>query len=158
VLENLWRRRRLLGGWLARDYVVVCDRYTLDSIVELRALAGGRPLRLHRWLLRLLARRPTAAFLLEVAPETAWRRKGEQGLATLRAQHALYREEHARLGVTLVDAERPPEELASTIGCRASEALGRRPRARLAQQLRRLTHGSITRRRRQSMSPRSESE
>jgi thymidylate kinase len=125
ALENVWSQRRRIGGFLARGYVVVCDRYTLDSIVSLRGLVDeGRHLRLQRVLLRALVRRPAAAFWLEVRPETAWERKGEHGLRWLRRHHALYREEHGRLGVTRLDGERPPEELAALIARRAWRALG----------------------------------
>ena len=125
ALENVWSQRRRVGGFLARGYVVVCDRYTLDSIVSLRGLVGeGRRLRLERVLLRALVRRPAAAFWLDVEPETAWQRKGEHGLRWLRRHRVLYREEHGRVGVARLDGERPPEELAALIARRAWRALG----------------------------------
>jgi thymidylate kinase len=125
TVEHLWIRWRRLGGFLARDYVVVSDRYTLDAIVALRALTGARhraPLR--RALLRRLARRPDAAFLLDVAPQTAWERKGEQGPVPLRRQRDLYLAEHRALGVELLDGERPADELAAHIAWRVWQALG----------------------------------
>ena len=114
-----------MSGFLARDYVVVCDRYTLDAIVALRALVGERrraPLR--RALLRRLARRPATAFLLDVAPQTAWARKGEQGTAPLRRQRDLYLQEHRALGVERLDGERPADELAAHIAWRVFDVLG----------------------------------
>lgn len=127
TLENVWSQWRLTSGFLARGYVVICDRYTLDSIVSLRYLVDqARPFRVQRLLLRLLTRRPSTAYLLEVAPETAWERKGEHGLPWLRAHHRLYREEHERLGVVRLDGERPAEELAARIAAETFAALGRR--------------------------------
>ena len=124
ALENVWSQRRRIGGFLARGYVVVCDRYTLDSIVSLRGLVGeGRRLRLQRVLLRGLVRRPAVAFWLDVAPETAWQRKGEHGLPWLRRHRVLYGEERGRLGVARLDGERPPDELAALIARRAWRAL-----------------------------------
>ena len=127
ALENLWWQRRRTGGFLARGYVVVCDRYTLDSIVALRCLLGERRrVGVQRAMLRAFVRRPAAAFLLEVAPETAWERKGEQGLRSLRRHHALYRREHTRLSVVRLDGERPPEELAARIAREVCATLARR--------------------------------
>ena len=125
TLDHVWLRWRRLSGFLARDYVVVSDRYTLDAIVALRGLVGERrraPVR--RALLRLLTRRPAAAFLLDVAPETAWERKGEQGPVPLRRQRELYLAEHRALGVERLDGERPADELAAHIAWRAWQALG----------------------------------
>ena len=126
ALEHLWAQRRLTGGFLARGYVVICDRYTLDSIVSLRYLLGERRrFPLQRAMLRALTRRPVAAFLLEVSPATAWERKGEHGLEWLRRHHALYREERAALRVERLDGERPPEELAARIAHDSWDALRR---------------------------------
>jgi thymidylate kinase len=125
TLDHVWLRWRRLSGFLARDYVVVSDRYTLDAIVALRGLVGERrraPVR--RALLRRLTRRPVAAFLLDVAPQTAWERKGEQGPVPLRRQRELYLAEHRALGVDRLDGERPADELAAHIAWRVWHALG----------------------------------
>jgi len=127
ALETGWRQWRRVSGFLARDYVVVCDRYTLDWIVSVRDLAGPeRRFRLQRRLLRAVARRPVVAYLLDVAPETAWARKGEHGIETLRRHHALYHEELPGLGVARLDSERAAEELAAQIAREAWGALARR--------------------------------
>jgi thymidylate kinase len=124
ALENVYSQWRLTSGFLARGYVVICDRYTLDSIVSLRYLIDEqRRFRFQRAMLRALMRRPAAAFLLEVTPETAWERKGEHGLQWLRRHHALYQAEHAALGVVRLDGERSPDELAARIAREAWEAL-----------------------------------
>jgi thymidylate kinase len=129
VLEHSWRQWRRISGFLARDYVVVCDRYTLDSIVSLRCLIDSRcRFALQRRLLRTLTRRPAAAYLLEVPPKTAWRRKGEQSLESLKCHHALYREEREALGVVRLDGERPADDLAAQIAREAYAALRARRR------------------------------
>jgi dTMP kinase len=125
TLDHVWLRWRRLSGFLARDYVVVSDRYTLDAIVALRGLVGDhRRAPVRRAVLRRLTRRPAAAFLLDVTPETAWERKGEQGTVPLRRQRELYLAEHRGLGVERLDGERPADELAAHIAWRVWQALG----------------------------------
>jgi thymidylate kinase len=127
TLETAWRQWRRISGFLARDYVVVCDRYTLDWIVSLRYLVDARRrFPVQRALLCALTRRPTVAYLLDVAPETAWARKGELGVEALRRHQALYREERSALGVARLDGERAPDELAARIAREAWTALRRR--------------------------------
>jgi thymidylate kinase len=107
--------------------VVVCDRYTLDWIVSLRDLVDARRrFPVQRALLCALARRPAVAYLLDVAPETAWSRKGELGVESLRRHHTLYQEERSGLGVAPLDGERPADELAAEIAQEAWAALRRR--------------------------------
>jgi thymidylate kinase len=126
AIENAWCQWRRISGFLARGYVVVCDRYTLDSIVSLRCLADvQRRFPVHRAFLRAATRRPMVAYLLDVTPETAWARKGEQGVERLRRQRLLYREEHRSLDVARLDGERAPDDLAAQIASEAWAALRR---------------------------------
>lgn len=128
TLDQAWSQRRWVSGRLARGQVVICDRYTLDSVVSLRCLVGGEAaLRLQRAILRALTRRPLRAYLLDVPAETAWERKREHGLQRLRRQRALYLAEHRDLGVDVLDGAAPPAELASRIACDCWAALQRRP-------------------------------
>ena len=107
------------GAWrhLLRGRVVIHDRYTLDSVVRLRTLYGETSrFPLQRWLIRCLSPKPLCAFLLDVSPETALARKQDRwSLQQLRAQVDLYYAECERLGVEMVDAERPQEEICAEI-------------------------------------------
>jgi thymidylate kinase len=126
VLTNAWTlviafanavsQRRLTHRHLRAGRLVVCDRYTLDSVVALRALYGPRRrFRLQRALIGGLSPTPVCAFFLDVPAEVAWERKGEAGVEALARQRALYLEEHARLGVRRLDGTRPREELCAEI-------------------------------------------
>jgi len=118
-----WRTasRHLVGG-----RVVIHDRYVLDSVVRLRTLYGEtRSFRLQRWLLRRLSPQPLCAFLLDVPPETALRRKQDRWTADqLAAQVELYRAEREGLGVTLVDGDRPQEQICAEIAAEVWRRLG----------------------------------
>ena len=97
--------------------VVIYDRFVLDSIVRIRFLYGrDERFATPRRLLRLLSPRPVAAFWLDVPGDRAYARKPEHWSADdLNEQRALYAEEHERVGVTRLDGERPPDELAAEI-------------------------------------------
>lgn len=124
ALENVRAQRRAVRRLLARGCVVICDRHTIDSIVSLRYLVGHEPpFRLSRALLRAFTRRPLRAYLLDVAPETAWARKGEHGLPWLRRHRELYLAEHEALGVRRLDGETPAAELAAQIARDCLDAL-----------------------------------
>lgn len=106
--------------------IVIHDRYTLDSAAHLRATYGAdRRFRAQIALIRLLSPRPLAAFFLDVAPETAHRRKPEKyTVARLSLIADLYRAECGRLGVTRLDGERPPTVLSSEIAAAVWARLG----------------------------------
>ncbi len=115
ALVNALEQRRAALRHTLRGRIVVFDRYCLDSVVRLRYLHGGSR-RFQARLLGAISPTPIASFLLDVPAETArGRKQDEWDLAALRRQAALYREEVARLGVTHLDGERPPEELAAEI-------------------------------------------
>jgi thymidylate kinase len=112
ALINATAQRRLTRSHLRRGGIVICDRYTLDSIVALRFSYGAaRRFRAQRRLIAALSPTPRRAYLLDVRPETAYARKGEDGVEWLAGHRALYREEHVELGVRLLDGERPPHDL-----------------------------------------------
>jgi thymidylate kinase len=125
ALSHARVQRRATRRHLAAGRVVVCDRYTLDALVYLRYAYGERHrFRLQSRLIELLSPRPALAFHLDVPAETALARKHEQyGLNDLTRLARLYREEHGRLGVRLLDGERPREELCAEIGREAWLAL-----------------------------------
>ena len=124
ALDNVRAQRKVTGAALARDHVVICDRYTLDSIVELRVAYGdSRRLAAHRMLLRHLTRKPLRAFLLDIPPEVARERDDEHDLDVLRARHALYREEHGALAVARLDGCCGVDDLAAEIAREVWRAL-----------------------------------
>jgi thymidylate kinase len=124
ALFNARDHRRLVRPQLRRGGIVICDRYTLDSIVALRFDYGPpRRFRFQRWLIATLSPTPRRSFLLDVAPETARARKPEHRLDWLSGHAALYREECARLGVIRLNGERSCEELCAEIASSVWDAL-----------------------------------
>lgn len=111
-----WHRRaaRPLRGRPNR--VVVCDRYVLDSHVQLRyefgRLASLRPQTL---VFKLLSPRPARSWLLDVSPEAVYLRNQEYTPEQTARRAAVYRSEHAALGVARLDGERPAEELCALL-------------------------------------------
>ena len=96
--------------------VVIFDRYVLDAIVYVRHRWGhGRSLRWQCRLIQALARGPLGAYLLDVAPETAYARKRDFPLENLQGRANLYREHWPALGVRRLDGERPRGELCEEI-------------------------------------------
>jgi thymidylate kinase len=94
--------------------VVVCDRYTLDSVVTLRFRYGAG--RLQTALVRLLTPRAIRAYYLDITPEESLRRKDDgYAVSQLRTMHALYATAWAELGVTRLDGTRTAEDLATQI-------------------------------------------
>jgi thymidylate kinase len=112
VSHAFWARRHRSAGW-----IVVFDRYVLDSVVRARFLYGnGRPLSLPRTLIRLLSPRPDLAFFLDVPAAASVARKEDVWTTEeLERQVELYRQEFERCGVARLDGELPSEELAHEI-------------------------------------------
>ena len=110
VTDNVRAHRRAVRE--AGADVVVCDRYVLDSVAQLRHKYGDRPYRFHVGLLRRLSPPPSAAWYLDVPAATALARKPEQfDLPQLEALAACYRRAAADLGVARLDGVAPPEDL-----------------------------------------------
>jgi thymidylate kinase len=102
-------------GHLRRN-VLIYDRYALDSAVYVRHRWGhGRRLPFQCALVRRLSRTPTCSYFLEVAPQTAFNRKGDFPLEDLERRAALYQEEYNRFSVSRIDGERSAEELCAEI-------------------------------------------
>jgi thymidylate kinase len=122
---NAWWHVRAIGPKLVRGRIVVCDRYVLDSIVQMRYRYGAkRRYRAQLGLLRLVSPKPLRAYLLDVSPTTIHARNREYTPRQIELRARLYREEYARLGVTRLDGERPQEELCAQLALEAWEALG----------------------------------
>ncbi|MGI8462493.1 MAG: dTMP kinase [Solirubrobacterales bacterium] len=97
---------------LLRGETVICDRYTLDSIVQLRYQYGSdHDYRLQRALLRLLTPDPELAYFLDLPPEVASGRKNDFSVAENRIRAELYRAGYEELGLERLDSELSPGEL-----------------------------------------------
>ncbi len=127
TLANAIAYRQAARGVRTRGRIAIYDRYVLDTIVELRfSYAPEGRLPLQEALVRLLAPAPRCAFLLTATPETAHARKPDWSLAQTRLRARLYENGHPCLGVRLLDAERPPDQLAAQIAREVLEAIGPR--------------------------------
>jgi thymidylate kinase len=117
AIANAVAHNRSVRGHLLAGRVVICDRYTLDSTVQLSTdYPPGRGNRLAVALVRWLSPRPVASFYLAVPPEAAAARKEWEGSPERLHRHARGYEEHwARLGVRRVDSTRPVDDVAAEI-------------------------------------------
>lgn len=89
---------------------VICDRWVLDALVDLRIRYGRH--RLAEWVLRRGYPRPDVAVLLRVGAEAAAARKpGDQRPDVLRAMSEHYALLGPDTGVTVLDAGRPSGEV-----------------------------------------------
>ncbi|MBB6629298.1 hypothetical protein H5V45_18370 [Nocardioides sp. KIGAM211] len=105
-------RRHTLAGRL-----VICDRYVLDTAVQLTTdYPPGLGRSIGIGLVRLLSPRPLAAFYLAVGSDAAAARKPWPGTPEQLAGHAQgYDATWAALGVTRVDGAQPLEQVAAEI-------------------------------------------
>lgn len=103
------------AGRLRRSGVhVVCDRWLLDALVDLRLRYGRH--RVAEWLLRRGFPRPDVAVLLRVeARAAAVRKPGDQPLVVLEAMARLYDELTPRAGVVVVDAARADTDVLAEV-------------------------------------------
>ncbi len=123
LLDLLWVYCILVPLRRALGRAVVCDRYLMDCLADLRVNFPDD--RIERWLLcrllRRLAARPDAAFCLLVPPEVSARRGRGAGKFNwespddLGRRWAAYRALSEELGVTVLDGERPVAEIADSI-------------------------------------------
>ena len=124
AFANAVSQRRLTRGHLRRGAVVICDRYTLDSIVALRYEYGqGRRFRLQRALIAAISPTPRRSYFLDVSPETAFSRKGEWGVEWLAGHRELYLEEARSMRVRVLDGEQPREAICEQIASDVWQAL-----------------------------------
>ncbi len=121
---NAWWQARAVRPHLLRGRIVICDRYTLDSIVHLRYRYGEQHhYRAQRAMIRALSPRPLRAYLLDVPPDTARARRREYTLAQNELRARLYQEEYTGLEVKRLDGERAPDDLAREIALDVWSAL-----------------------------------
>lgn len=116
TLANASSQWKLMRRQLLRGGIVICDRYTLDSIVELRYSYGTeRSFHGARAALSRLYPTPVRAYFLDVPPRVALERKGEWGIRWLTEHRDLYLQECERLGVRPLDGERARSDLCAEI-------------------------------------------
>jgi thymidylate kinase len=116
AFANGWSQRRLARDHVRRGRVVICDRYTLDSMVALRYEYGRkRRFGLQRRLIAALSPTPRLSYYLDVTPETAFARKGEWGIEWLTDHRELYLEEARSMKVRVLDGEAPQDEICAEI-------------------------------------------
>jgi dTMP kinase len=117
-IANRYERKPRIEQWLADGTIVVCDRYLASSIAYGEA-QGLDP----AWLAdtqRFLPP-PALTILLDIAPETAVRRKAsnrdryERDLALLGRVRQSYQRQAQQPGWLRLDGERPKETVAADI-------------------------------------------
>jgi dTMP kinase len=117
-VANRCEFRPQLEGWLAAGDIVICDRYRASSIAygEAQGLDAGWLALIQRYLPEA-----SATVLLDIAPQTAVARKTsgrdryERDLALLGRVRDSYRRQAAEPGWSLIDGERPKDEVAAAV-------------------------------------------
>src|SRR5262245_30047167 len=117
-IANRYERRPEIERWLEGGLVLLCDRYMASSLAygEAQGLDGEWLAAAQRYLPR-----PHLTILVDIAPETALRRKSvgrdryEQDLEMLNRVRSSYQRQARQPGWALVDGERPKEEVSSDI-------------------------------------------
>ena len=127
-IANRYERKPDLQRWLEGGLVLVCDRYTASSVAYGEAF-GLDPL----WLIEMQKFLPPPALtiLLDIAPETAARRKStdrdryERDLALLgRVRESYQRQASAGGNWVVLDAEQSKEAVADEVVSVVSSRLG----------------------------------
>ena len=117
-IANRFEYKPRLDLWLAHDHVVVCDRYRASSVAYGEA-QGLDPAWLEDIQRHLPA--PDLTLLLDIAPETAVRRKAsgrdryERDLALQIGVRDSYRRQAAEEGWLVLDGERPKSAIATDV-------------------------------------------
>ncbi|HXW06337.1 MAG TPA: dTMP kinase [Vicinamibacterales bacterium] len=117
-VANRYERRPRLQDWLAEGRVVLCDRYIASSVAYGEA-HGLDP----DWLtdVQRLLPQPDVTILLDIAPETAVRRKAagrdlfERDLPLLARVRDSYRRQASAGGWVLLDGERDRPEISADV-------------------------------------------
>jgi thymidylate kinase len=125
ALSNVLTHWRATQQRVLKGQVVVCDRYVLDSVVQLRARYGAeRGWRFQSKLVRALSPKPLRAFLMEVPPDVAHeRRRDEHDLAELTELVRLYDQASADIRVRRIDGARSLEDVAADLAAEVWLAL-----------------------------------
>ncbi len=98
---------------LALGYLVISDRYFYDLslIFDYHGCSSPRAKRIYENFVP----RPDLTFVLDLSPDAALSRAGEMDIGYFRQQRERYISIAGRLGLRIVDAERPVEEVAEAI-------------------------------------------
>jgi thymidylate kinase len=116
TLVNAIAFRRAARGTRVHGRIVIFDRYVLDTVVDLRfRYAPDGRLRLQEWLARAITPAPDRAYVLDLSPDVAHRRKPDWSLDQTRLRAGLYAGVHAELGVRRIDAARPANDIAREV-------------------------------------------
>jgi dTMP kinase len=125
-VANRYERKPDLRRWLDGGLILVCDRYIASSIAYGEAF-GLDP----AWLTEMQKYLPPPALtiMLDIAPETAARRKlsdrdrYERDLALLGRVRESYRRQSAASGWVVLDGERAKDVIAADVYAAARQAL-----------------------------------
>jgi dTMP kinase len=126
-VANRYEHRGRMLQWLSDGAVVVCDRYLASSIAygEAQGLDGGWLRDIQRFLPQ-----PDLTILLDIAPDTAVRRKTagrdryERDLALLSRVRASYQRQAQAAGWLRLDGERPREVVSADVVTALATRLG----------------------------------
>jgi dTMP kinase len=117
-VANRYEYRARLELWLSQGDVVVCDRYRASSVAygESQGLDAAWLADIQRHLPK-----PDITVLLDIAPETAVKRKAagrdrfERDLALLARVRESYRRQAAAPGWVLINAEQSPDDVSAAV-------------------------------------------
>jgi dTMP kinase len=125
-VANRYERKPDLERWLEGGLILVCDRYTASSVAYGEATGLDAA-----WLtdMQKLLPPPTLTIMLDIAPETAVKRKAvdrdryERDLALQARVRESYRRQAAEYHWVVLDGERPKDAIAVDVYDAASEIL-----------------------------------
>lgn len=128
-VTNRYEKRELIEGWLRGGAFVLCDRYVASSVAygEAQGLDPGWLTEIQRFLPQ-----PVLTILLDIAPESAVRRKAsnrdryERDLELLSRVRASYRRQAAQPGWISIDGERLKADVAADVLNAVQSALAQR--------------------------------
>ena len=126
-VANRHERREAMIEWLAGGLILLCDRYRASSIAYGEA-QGLDP----AWLedIQRLLPRPDLTIFIDIAPETAAKRKAhdrdryERDLALLGRVRSSYTRQSGEADWMRIDGERTKDQIADDVFAAVSSALG----------------------------------
>ena len=126
-IANRYERKKELQRWLDGGLILVCDRYTASSIAygEAQGLDGAWLTEIQKFLPP-----PSLTIVLDIAPETAVKRKAidrdryERDLSMQARVRRSYHAQAAAEGWVVVDGERAKEAVAAEVFSAARSRLG----------------------------------
>lgn len=125
AIDLIWPYVVRARAYILTGNVVVCDRYIYDALVDYALFTGTNPSQPPMALnvLRTLVPRPRAAFVLDVDPDEALRRKPEEGgTAHLTAARAMFLDIAHSHRLDVMPADANAEQVQSAIARASLEA------------------------------------